>query len=61
MGETLDLYTESRDTPVARLDLTRAELTVLARHGQPVPADEAAVRQLIDSERYMWQMRVASP
>jgi hypothetical protein len=61
MSEVLHLYTESRDAPVARLDLARAELTVRGRREAPVEADPAAVRRLIDHERYAWQLRVASP
>jgi hypothetical protein len=61
MSEVLHLYTESRDRPVARLDLARAELTVVGRREAPVEANPVAVRQLIDSERYLWQLRVASP
>lgn len=62
MGEVLRLQAESRDAPVARLDLARAELTVGPGGGAPrVPADPAAVRRLIDHERFAWQLRVASP
>jgi hypothetical protein len=60
MGEVLHLHAESRDAPVARLDLARAELTVRSDEA-PVPADPAAVRRLIDHERFAWQLRVASP
>ena len=60
MGEVLHLHAESRDAPVARLDLARAELTVRAGEA-PVPADPAAVRRLIDQERFAWQLHVASP
>ena len=48
MGEVLHLHAESRDAPVARLDLARAELTVRAGRARRVPADPAAVRRLID-------------
>ncbi|WP_027006301.1 hypothetical protein [Conexibacter woesei] len=60
MGEVLHLHAESRDAPVARLDLARAELTVLP-DAAPVLADPIAVRRLIDHERFAWQLRVASP
>jgi hypothetical protein len=60
MAEVLHLHAESRDAPVARLDLARAELTVGADE-PPVAADPAAVRRLIDQERFAWQLRVASP
>jgi hypothetical protein len=53
MSEVLHLYTESRDAPVARLDLARREVTLLV--------DPAVLRRQDDHERYAWQLRVASP